>query len=355
MSDTTPRAVLAVPGALSTPTGGYGYARRLLAETDGTGANLILRHWPLPGGFPNPRPEQLAEAETRLACLPRSWPVIIDGLALGVLSPESLRAIGAPVIALCHHPLGLETGLAGPEAARRIASERAALAASAGVITTSHTTARILSERFGVPPGAITVAPPGTDPAPQAAGSDGPGVQILSVGSLTPRKGHDSLLRALSQLAELDWSLTIIGPAHDGACAEHLAELAARLGIASRVRFAGSAGAAELDAAYARADLFALASRYEGFGMAYAEAMARGLPVVGTATGAVPEATSGAAHLVPPDEPGALADALGALIRDGAARQALAARCRRAAAGFPRWSDTAAAVSGAVAAVMAHA
>jgi glycosyltransferase involved in cell wall biosynthesis len=346
----SPHALLAVPGDLARPTGGYGYARRLLAEAGGAG--LTLHHWPLPGGFPHADAAAVAEAGARLALGPAGWPVIVDGLALGVLPAEAIRAAGAPVIALCHHPLGLETGLAPEEAERLVASERAALAACAGVIATSRTTAALLSGRFGVPAERITVAPPGTDPAPQAGGSGGGPLRLLSVGSLTPRKGHDVLLRALGRLRGLDWRLAIVGDAPEPEEARRLAALAEAEGIAGRVEFAGAEPPDALAARHAGADLFVLASHHEGYGMAFAEAIARGLPVVGCDSGAVREATRGAARLVPPGDKAALAAALDTLIGDAEARAALGRACREAAEGLPRWPNTARAIAAAVRAAL---
>jgi len=236
-----------------------------------------------------------------------------------------LRALHGPVIALFNHPLALETGTA-PAAARRLrASERAALAATARVIATSTTTATTLTADFAVPEARLTVACPGTDPAPRAGGSarnsTSPGVAILAVGSLTPRKGHDVLIAALAGLAHLDWRLTIAGPAdRDPAHARDLAGQIGAAGLQDRVSLAGALDAGAIARAYDGADLFALASRHEGFGMAYREAMAHGLPVVGSKAGAVPEATRGAAHLVEPGDPAALRAALAPLIEDRAAR-----------------------------------
>ena len=338
------RATFAVPGDLGAPTGGYVYARRLLSEAGGAGVELT--HLALPGGFPDPLPAELAEAGRRLGALPAECPVLIDGLALGVLPAELLRALPGPVIALCHHPLALETGIT-PEKARRLRqSERAALAACARIIATSTTTATTLTADYAVPGPRLTVARPGTDPARQAVGSRGPGVAILAVGSLTPRKGHDLLIAALAGLAYLDWRLTITGPTDcDAAHARDLARLIAEAGLQDRVSLAGAVDAGDLAGAYDRADLFALASRHEGFGMAYREAMAHGLPVVGSNAGAVPEATRGAAHLVEPGDPAALRATLAPLIEDDAARARLAATCWQAAQGFARWPDTAAAVA----------
>jgi glycosyltransferase involved in cell wall biosynthesis len=344
------RATFAVPGDLGTPTGGYGYARRLLAGAGGAGVDLA--HLALPGGFPEPSSAELSETGRLLGALPAGRPVLIDSLALGVLPPELLRALPGPVIALCHHPLALETGIP-PEAARRLRlSERAALAVCSRVIASSVTTARTLTADYAVPEQRLTVACPGTDPAPRALGSGGPGVAILSVGSLTPRKGHDVLIAALAGLAHLDWRLTIAGPAdRDPAHARELAGLIAAAGLQDRVVLAGALDAGALARAYDGADLFALASRHEGFGMAFTEAMAHGLAVVGGNAGAVPEATRGAALLVQPGDPAALRAALAPLIGDSAARARLAETCWRAAQGFTRWPDTAARVAAVLRAV----
>ena len=345
------RASFAVPGDLGAPTGGYVYARRLLAEAGGAGVELT--HLALPGGFPRPSTAELAETGRLLRGLPAGRPVLIDGLALGVLPPELLRALPGPVIALCHHPLALETGT-GPADARRLRdSERAALAATARVVATSATTARSLTADYAVPEARLTVACPGTDPAPRAAGSArdsaSPGVAILSVGSLIPRKGHDVLIGALAGLADLDWRLTIAGPAdRDPAHARELAGLVGAAGLRDRVSLAGALDAGAIARAYDEADLFALASRHEGFGMALTEAMAHGLAVVGSKAGAVPEATRGAAHLVPPGDRLALRAALAPLIEDAAARARLAETCWQAAQGFARWPDTAARVAAAL-------
>ena len=155
------------------------------------------------------------------------------------------------------------------------------------------------------------------------------------------------LIAALAGLAELDWRLTIVGPAdRDSAHARALEAQAEAAGIAGRIAFAGALDEAGITAAYDRADLFVLASRHEGYGMAYAEAMARGLAVVGCDAGAVREATRGAARLVPPGDAAALRAALAKLIAGPEARARLAAACRAAAEGFTRWPETAAVVAG---------
>jgi glycosyltransferase involved in cell wall biosynthesis len=93
---------------------------------------------------------------------------------------------------------------------------------------------------------------------------------------------------------------------------------------------------------YAKSDIFALASRFEGYGMAYSEAIAHGLPVIGTKAGAIPDTVPpNAGILVEPDDVPAFAVALRRLISDANERKRLAAGARAAAAKLPTWRDSA--------------
>jgi glycosyltransferase involved in cell wall biosynthesis len=106
------------------------------------------------------------------------------------------------------------------------------------------------------------------------------------------------------------------------------------------VCLAGAVNEHELAALYGDADVFVLASRFEGYGMAYAEAIAHGLPVIGTRTGAVPDTVpADVGILVPPDDAAALAAALGAMIADAGLRQRCSAAAR--AAPMPTWEAAA--------------
>ncbi|MEM7424245.1 MAG: glycosyltransferase, partial [Pseudomonadota bacterium] len=118
-------------------------------------------------------------------------------------------------------------------------------------------------------------------------------------------------------------------------------------GIADRVTLAGVMDSAALTEAYQTSDLFVLASKYEGFGMAFVEAMSHGLPVIGLECDAVAEATKGAAVLVRPED---LSGTLSTHILSTDARMALADRCWLAAQTFLRWRETASIVTGALAA-----
>ncbi len=331
-------ASFAVPGDISTRTGGYEYARRLLEHAPATGLDLV--HLALPGSFPAPSQADLDESFEQLRTA--RAPILIDGLALGALPAERLAALEKPLAALCHHPLGMETGLAPERRDALLASEKAALAACRAVITTSRATARTVAAEFGVPENRIAVAPPGTDPAPRAQGSGEDTVALVAVGSIVPRKGFADLVAALAPLKSLDWHLTIAGsPDRDPACAADLEARIEAAGLSRRIHLAGSLDHDALARVYARSDAFVLASHYEGYGMVFAEALARGLPVIGYHGEAVAEATSGGgAILVPTGDAAALSEALAALISDPEARAAQAEAAWAGARSLPRWRDS---------------
>ena len=347
------KLAVAIPGDLATPTGGYAYDRRIVAEL--TRRGFAIEVIGLGEGFPQARDDVRLAAVATVAARARDCPVVVDGLALGVLPELAARPRGR-LIGLVHHPLALETGLPAAAAAALAASERLALSGAAHVIATSATTARLLVADYGVPPGRLTVAPPGTDRVPLAHGSRDGVPALIAVGSLVPRKGYDVLVAALATIADLPWRLTVVGDAtRDPATAAAIAADVARRGMADRIVLAGAVGADQLAALYRAADLFVLASRFEGYGMAYAEAIAYGLPVVGTRAGAIPDTVGSAAVLVGPDDVPALGEALRALVGDRDRRAHMAAAARAAAAGLPTWDDAADLVARAVEAVGAQA
>jgi glycosyltransferase involved in cell wall biosynthesis len=265
-------------------------------------------------------------------------------LALGVL-PETVSQLAGrnPLLALVHHPLALEWGLSVKQADTLRASEQAALAAVQGVVVTSAATAKLVASDYGVPAERIAVARPGSDPALMSQGSQDGVVRLLSVGAIVPRKGFDVLIAALATLTDLSWRLTIAGDrTRDRNAAARLDAGIARHALGDRIAALGAVSPQRLAALYAEADVFVLASHFEGYGMAYAEAVAHGLPVIGTSAGAIPDTVPpDAGLLVDPGDSFALARALRHVIGDAGLRRRLASAARAAAPQLPTWRHSA--------------
>jgi glycosyltransferase involved in cell wall biosynthesis len=342
----TTSLVLAHPGDLEARTGGWGYDRRLLAEMAALGRPA--RAVRLAGAYPEPGDADRAAARAALSALADGTAVIVDMLAGGVL-PEVFAAERErlAMVALCHHPLALETGLDPGRAAALADSERRALASARRVVVTSPVTAGTVATLFAVPPERIVVAVPGTDPQPAAPGGNEPPV-LLTVATLTRRKAHDVLIDALARIVDLAFEARFVGgDRYDPEWAAALRDRVDAAGLADRVRFLGEVD--DPGPQYRAADLFVLPSRYEGYGMVFAEALAHGLPVVAARGGAVPAVVpEEAGRLVPVDDPDALADALRVLLTDPGARHKARAAARRAGHALPRWDETARRVLSAV-------
>ena len=332
----------AVPGDLTTPTGGYAYDQRMITELERLGWNIDVIN--LGEGFPQPSQEQFKAAQERLLAVAAGCPIVIDGLAYGVLPEVALKlCLRYPLIALVHHPLALETGLSAAQADEFRVSERAALAAARRVVVTSATTARLLAADYGVPADHIIVACPGTDSAPAAHGSNDGIVRLLAIGAVVWRKGFDVLIAALATLPDLPWHLTIAGDrSRDPEAAAQLDADIVRFNLSDRIEVLGAVSPERLVELYAGADMFTLTSRFEGYGMAFSEALAHGLPVIGTTAGAIPETVpAGAGVLVAPDDVAALAVALRQAIKNPDERRNMAASARAAAQSLPSWQASA--------------
>ncbi|MGH8256302.1 MAG: glycosyltransferase family 4 protein [Steroidobacteraceae bacterium] len=327
-----------VPGDLRAATGGYVYDRRMIAGLRALGWQVTVHT--LEASFPEPTSAALAHAHRTLASLPAHALVLIDGLALSAM-PEVLRAYCAQLelVALIHMPLAAEVGVA-PELARGLQlSEREALHTVRHVIVTGRA-CRPMLLAYGLEPQHISVVEPGTDEAPLALQRPDAIVKMLCVGTVNPGKGHDLLIEALGSLAPLPWHLTCVGSlTRRPQTVSQLRSQLQRLGLSERVTLAGEVESSELARFYLDADLFVLPTRFESYCMAVAEALAHGLPVLSTHTGAIPDLVgTEAGVLVEPGDIDALREALTRLLCQPALRANLARGAAAVRERLPRWS-----------------
>lgn len=282
--------------------------------------------------------------------------VVIDALARGVVAPwieEWHRA--RPVVVLVHQ---LPSIAEADEA--RIAVERALeepLLRADHLIAVSAHGRQMLLDR-GVSWERVSIASPGFDrlvvpegkyahsPRRHAFPSLATNLQphtlhVLCVAQWVPRKGITTLIEAWNRGAWPGAILELIGETDADPVYEHAVRSLIAASTTNSIVVHGTVPDDVLSLAYQRADLFVLPSRFEGYGMVYAEAMAHGLPVVASNVGPVPDlVTQEAGLFVPPDDPIALYAALDQLIMDSTLRNRLATGARRRATELPAWDDT---------------
>jgi len=345
---------LLIPGEAATATGGYIYDRRIAAGLRELG--WCVRVHALDATFPRPDERALAHADAVLGALADGAVTLIDGLALGAMPQIAERhRRRLCLVALVHHPLYAETGLAAEERAQLRRSETRALAAVRHVVTTSEETCAAL-DALEVAPGKISVVEPGTDPAPPAEPAAGPsdrgrisaGLRLLCVATLTPRKGHELLLEALAALPHHPWHLTCVGSlTRANATTEAVLKRISALGLRERVSLLGEVDEHRLARELRRAGLFVLPTRYEGYGMAVAQALRFGVPVIASQTGAIGRLLArGGGTLVPPGDTAALRRALEAVMSSAALLATMTAEARARAAELPDWGTAAARMAG---------
>jgi len=318
------------------PSGGNTYDRRVSRGLAALG--WAVHEHPVSGSGPSCATRDSLTARAALTRVIRGLPdgavVLLDGL-IASPAPEALvpHARRLRQVVLMHMPLG-------------DGRERDVLAAATAVVTTSEWTRRRLEELYALQ--CVHVAEPGVDPADLASGSAA-GDALLCVAPVTRDKGHDVLLDALAGVES--WRCAFVGSLdRDPAFADEV-----RRRADDRVHFAGPLTGAELERAYAAADLLVLPSHAETYGMVVTEALARGLPVVASDVGGVTEAVGhgrGGTRpglLVPPGDAAALGAALRAWLGDAGLRGRLRRAARERRASLRRWSATTSVVAGVLA------
>jgi len=341
-----PAVDLVLPGDIETLTGGYIYDRQILEGLAARGWHTTVHC--LDSSFPEPSAAALEDARLRLAAIPDDRLVMIDGLALGgiaeILAAQTDRL---RFVALVHHPLALESGLDRAQSESLRLAEYASLAQVRHVIVTSRWTMRALAD-YDVPADRISVVEPGTDPAPARKVPTGKPLNLLCVATLTARKGHAILFDALGRLRNRDWQLNCVGNLmSDEQLVDALRAQIEHEQLAQRIHLLGELPPPRVGEQYAQAHVFVLASYMEGYGMALTEALARGIPVISTSAGAIPETVPPQAGLlVRPGDSAALAEALALVMDDRATLERLFDGARAARRNLPTWDQACVAFAG---------
>jgi glycosyltransferase involved in cell wall biosynthesis len=353
-----------VYGDLSGKSGGYEYDRRMVEQLLSRGDvvdTVGLTEAPL-------LVAPLVGLDARLKSLfsgaaGYDW-VVVDELVHPVTAHATKRwRTPSSRIALLVHHLSASEDLWEP--ARRLHRrwEKLLVRSVDLIIANSETTAE--SVRSFSPRAPIAVCPPGVErPSPTSmpgSGEHDGTVRLLTTGNVIPRKGFTDLVQVLALLRDLPFTLTITGDDKaDAAYAAKLARLVRRLDLEDRVTVTGYVSEAELTRQYEWADVFVLASRYEGYGISLAEALMYGLPFVAFDVGAVREVATSAV-LVEREQPSrsfleqlarghggfvvpracesAFAACLSLLIQDRVVRRSMAAQAAMDGRELPDWTE----------------
>jgi glycosyltransferase involved in cell wall biosynthesis len=333
------RVIVFVPGNFPPTTGAIVYDNRLAGALRDLGHDVAT----IPVGGQHPLPDEASRTAAATVWQQHretDATIVIDGFCLYAFDALAQDLGARRVIALLHHPMSQEPHLPHADRAVFTAIEGRLLPQLRRILVPSADVAAQIATATSTQ---IDVLTPGLPDAPRSAGSGGPGCRLLAVGSLIPRKGHDVLLRALVGLPDLDWTLTICGddsidPHHAAA----LRALAETLGIAERVAFAGSCRGDVMEHLWHTADIFVSCSSYEGYGMAVAEAVRRGIPLALTQGAAASEVIPAAGSaIVERGDHVQLRKALRRLVFSETLRRSLSDAAWAAGQSLPSWQDRA--------------
>ncbi len=324
------------------PSGGNAYDRRVLDGLRDSGWTVQEHH--VAGDWPRPDAAALAGLAASVAEIPTGAVLLVDGLVASCSADVLVAEAGrVRLVVLVHLPLEVADPAAAPEEGRVLRS-------AAAVLTTSEWTRRRLIEEYALADDTVHVARPGVDAAALAPGTP-TGSSLLCVGAVSRLKGQADLADALGRVADLPWRCVLAGALDvDADCVADVRGRLASAGVSQRVSLAGPLGPGDLQRAYAAADLVVVPSHAETYGMVVVEALARGLPVLATRVGGIPEALDGGGDavpglLVPPERPEPLAAALREWLADAGLRSRLRSRAAARRATLGPWSRTVADVA----------
>jgi glycosyltransferase involved in cell wall biosynthesis len=275
---------------------------------------------------------QARSALTRLG--PRV--IVIDSIAISVAAPLlrwAHQTLHARVIALMHMPTTAR-------------GTRAVIRGADRVVAVSPDLARTLA-RAGVPRSRLAVIPPGSDGIPlvsrglslshgaRASSRNSGPLRVLCVANWSPTKGIATLVAAAAHVPEM--RLDLVGEVGSGAYRDAVLARVRSSGLADRVVIHGPLDERALTRRYAQADVFALPSEREGYGIVFAEALRRGLPIIAADIEPVRNVVGDAGVFVPPRRVRPLITAM-RLMTDAWLRGRLARSARVRSRSLPRWT-----------------
>lgn len=336
------RVLFVIPGDINLPTGGYRYDKEIINAWKASHIDVKLVS--IDGNYPFPTEQDKSIALDTIERFPEADIAVVDGL-LGGAVPEFIHALSTimPVTALIHHPLCLENGLDDNIAETLKISEQQGLECVSQVITSSPSISNTVAELFGFERTKIHTVLPGVKRTQTSKGSTSHIIHLLCVGSIIERKGHKNLLQALSMLKNLNWRLDCYGNTEfDKGLFGQLQDIITKHALSDKVKFHGAVSDETLEVAYNKSDIFVLPSLFEGYGMVYAEAIVRGLPVIATTAGAIPDTVPKTCGiLVEPENIEQLSQALKSLINDKELRDNYRQGAICAEPSFPTWQSSA--------------
>jgi glycosyltransferase involved in cell wall biosynthesis len=313
--------VLLVSGDVKRRTGGNLYDRRMERACRREGVPLRI--------------VAVASAAQARSELRRRRPrvIVVDSIAASIAAPLvgwARSELGARVIVLMHMPM-------------RARGTRALLRAADRVVAVSSDLARTLA-REGVRPSRLAVIPPGCDGVPRlarrAGGARDDTLRVLAVANWSPSKGIATLVAAAARVPGVH--LDLVGDTGKGEYRDAVRARIRSQGIGERVVIHGALDERALARRYAEADVFALPTEHEGYGIVFGEALAHGLPVIAADIAPVRAIVGDAGLFVPPRHVRPLAAAL-QLMTDVWLRRRLATNARARARALPRWATSQAA------------
>jgi len=345
------RLGLIIYGSLETLTGGYLYDRILVQGLERLGHQVEVIS--LAGGSYLRRLGQGWSPRLRQRLLAGRFDLILEDElchpSLFLVNQGLRRLGGPPLVAIVHHIRCLEPG---PSWQNRLLAlvEGRYLASVDGFIFNSATTRRTVRDLVGDGQPQVIAYPAGDrfgrplSPERISQRARRPGrLELLFVGILIPRKGLLPLLGALAGVDRDLWRLTVVGsldvdPAHTAEVRQRIQQL----GLFDSVRLLGSCPDDQLVEIMGDSQLFCMPYAYEGFGIAMLEAMAFGLPAIGSREGAAGETihhgTNG--FLLAADDRAGLAPLLVQLQRDREALLRLSLAARATYGRRPGWQDS---------------